>query len=203
MNDLILNHITSAKYEDFDHVAHLIRRAGVCSLIAKVDIQNAFRIMPIPPSCIPLFGFFWRNKFYFDKYLPMGCSISCTLFERFSSAIQFALLSKVSFSVSHILDDFIFISPANSILCQKQLDSFLALASYAGTSIKPYKTVQPSTSVPIHGILVDTVRMQARLPQDWLQQLFDLVSSFSHKRTASLKLCQSLLGHLSAAELTT
>lgn len=156
--------------------------------------------MPIHPLDVHLFGFFWRDKFYLDKCLPMGCSISCALFERFSSAIQHALISKFSFSlVSHILDDFIFVSPHDSLLCQQQLDTFFAVSKYAGIPIKSSKTVLPSTSVPIHGILVDTVRMQARLPEDKLKRLFDLVSSFSRKRSARLKLCQSLLGHLSFA----
>lgn len=115
VNDLIPNHLTSVTYEDFDHVVHLIRTTGKGVLISKVDIQNAFRIMPIHFDDIHLFGFVWCKKFYLDKCLPMGCLISCALFERFSSALQEALLSKFSFfSVSHILDDFIFISPANS-----------------------------------------------------------------------------------------
>lgn len=200
VNDLIPNHLTSVSYEDFDHVAHLIRQSGVGALISKVDIQNAFRIMPIHSSCVHLFGFFWRDKYYLDKCLPMGCSISCALFEQFSSALQFALISKFSFtSVSHILDDFIFISLAGSHLCQQQLDNFLTLSSFAGIPIKTSKTIQPSTSVPIHGILVDTISMEARLPADKLGRLLDLVSSFSCKKTARLRLCQSLLGHLSFA----
>lgn len=88
VNDLIPNHLTSVTYEDFDHVVGLIRQAGRGALIAKVDIQNAFRIMPIHCEDIHLFGFSWREKFYLDKCLPMGCSISCALFEQFSSALQ-------------------------------------------------------------------------------------------------------------------
>lgn len=53
--------------------------------------------------------------------------------------------------------------------------------------------------VPIHGILVNAVLMQACLPQDKLSQLFNLVSSFSSKRSACLWVCQSMLGHLSFA----
>lgn len=200
VNDLIPNNLTSVSYEDFDHVVGLIRRAGQGALISKVDIQNAFRIMPIHPSDVHLVGFAWRGLFYLDKCLPMGCSISCALFERFSSALQYALLSKFSFSsLSHILDDFIFISPSDSPLCNQQLSTFLKISDYAGIPIKTSKTVAPSTCVPIHGILVDTVAMEARLPPDKLSKLLDLVSSFALKRSARLKLCQSLLGHLSFA----
>lgn len=200
VNDLIPNHLTSVSYEDFEYVVKLVCRAGHGSLISKVDIQNAFRIMPIHPKDIHLFGFFWKDSYYLDKCLPMGCSLSCALFEKFSSSLQSALLSKFSFtSVSHILDDFIFISPADSPLCQQQLEAFISISDYAGIPIKASKTIHPATCVPIHGILVDTMLMQARLPGDKVSRLLDLVSSFSRKRSARLKLCQSLLGHLSFA----
>lgn len=84
-------------------------------------------------------------------------------------------------------------------MCQLKLDNFLAIAEYAGIPIKASKTITPSPCVPIHGILVDTVHMQARLPDDKLSRLSDLVESFARKRTACLKLFQSLLGHLSFA----
>lgn len=97
VNDLIPNHLSSVEYEDFDHVVRLIRKAGDGALVAKVDLQNAFPIMPIHPDDIHLFGFFWRDNFYSDKCLPMGCSISCALSECFSTALQQALISKFTF----------------------------------------------------------------------------------------------------------
>lgn len=167
--------------------------------MAKVDIQNAFRILPIHPSDIHLFGFGWKGQFYLDKCLPMGCSLSCSLFELFSSSLQKALYLNFGFcSVSHILDDFIFISPSDSNLCQQQLNTFLSIAAYVGIPIKASKTILPSC-VPIHSIQVDTVCMEARLPEDKLFRLLDLVSSFVRKRSTWLRLSQSLLGHLSFA----
>lgn len=97
------------------------------------------------------------------------------------------------------MDDFIFISPASSPLCSLQLKKFLSLSAFVGIPINESKTVLPATSVPIHGILVDTLHMQAHLPQDKLLRLLDLVTSFSHKRAAKVKLWQSLLGNLSFA----
>lgn len=118
----------------------LVRRVGRGALISKVYIQNVFRIMPIHRDDVHLFSFSWRGVYYLNKCLPMGCSISCSLFEQFSSALQYSLLSKFSFSpVSHILDDFIFLSPANSPLCEQQLENFLLLAACAGIPIKTSK----------------------------------------------------------------
>lgn len=77
INDLIPNSLT---YEDFDHVSSLIMAAGASALVAKVDIQSAFWILPIHPSSIHLFGFFFDGFYYINKCLPMGCSFSCALF---------------------------------------------------------------------------------------------------------------------------
>lgn len=144
VNDLIPNSVTGVSYEDFDHVAQLINVSGQGALIAKVDIQSAFHILPIHPSCVHLFGFCFEEKFYIEKCLPMGCSYSCALFEQFSSTIQEVLLSQYRFHVmSHILDDFIFLSPAGSLLCQQQLDCFLLIARFVGIPIKASKTIPP------------------------------------------------------------
>ena len=57
----------------------------------------------------------------------MGCSTSCTIFESFSHAIHWVLTNKLEVQyMSHILDDFMFIGPANSPLCQKSLNTSLA-----------------------------------------------------------------------------
>lgn len=47
VNDLILPTLLEVSYEDFDRVSSIIVDAGVNTLIAKVDIQSAFCILPI------------------------------------------------------------------------------------------------------------------------------------------------------------
>ena len=43
--------------------------------MANVDIESAFRIIPVAPKDTPLLGFCWRDQFYMDTVLPMGCAI--------------------------------------------------------------------------------------------------------------------------------
>lgn len=200
VNSLIPNYLTGVSYEDFDHVVGLINIAGEAASLAKVDIQSAFRILPVHPSCIHLFGFRFQDAYYVDKCLPMGCSYSCALFEKFSTTLQQVLLSHFQFtSMSHILDDFIFIAPRDSPLCQHQLLCFLQIASYTGIPIKASKTVTPTTRLPVHGIEVDTVQGVARLPQEKLHNLTQLLEEFTKKRSLSLLKWQSMIGHLSFA----
>lgn len=200
VNDLIPNSLTAVSYEDFEHVVSLINSQGPGALIAKVDIKSAFRILPIHPDCIHLFGFTLGGVYFMDKCLPMGCSLSCSLFEKFSTTLQEVLIQCFSFHcVSHILDDFIFLSPSGSKLCQQQLEIFLSIASFAGIPIETSKTLPPATVAPIHRIEVDTSVMTAHLSADKVHLLCQLLEHFQLKRSARLRQWQSLIGHLSFA----
>lgn len=200
VNDLIPNSLTFVVYEDFDHVVSLINAVGAGALLAKVDICCAFRILPIHPSCVPLFGFMFDGFYYMDKCLPMGCSFSCALFECFSMALQQVLLSRFGFhAMSHILDDFMFIAPKDSKFCQSQLQCLLQIANFTGIPIKHSKTVYPSTCLMLHGIEVDTIVGQAHLLQDKVVNLLSLLQSFSRKRSQTSRQWQSIIGHLAFA----
>ena len=63
---------------------------GMACYMAKTDIKSAFRIVPIHPSDQHLLGFKWQGKYYFDRCLPMGCSASCNIFKKLSTALQWA-----------------------------------------------------------------------------------------------------------------
>ena len=92
-------------YETLDSVVDLVKLYGPGSLIAKADIQDAFRIIPIRPQDYPFLGIMWDGKFYYDKVLPMGESVSCQLFETLSGAVQWMLHehSENKFSYSAII----------------------------------------------------------------------------------------------------
>ena len=87
VNIFINKNSTSVKYESFDYVVSLVRSLGRGALMAKTDIEEAFRFIPIHPPDYHLLGFNWRGKFYHDKRLAMGCGSSCAIFEKFSCAL--------------------------------------------------------------------------------------------------------------------
>jgi hypothetical protein len=66
----------------------MINRIGNGGKLAKTDIKSAFRLLRVSPSDFDQIGFSFDNKFYFDKCLPFGASISCSLFEKFSTALH-------------------------------------------------------------------------------------------------------------------
>ena len=199
INDFILKENTHVQYETLDHVIALITQLGRGALIAKADIENAFRIIPIHPSCYHLLGFTWQQLFYYDKCLPMGCAQSCKIFERFSSSVQWILKQRGINCVSHILDDFMFVGPPESPCCQRNLDAFISLAHELSVPINHNKTCMPATTCTVHGVELDTVLWQARLPVDKVQKIAGALGNMSHRRHTTLHDLQSLIGMLNFA----
>ena len=199
VNSGIPREFCSVSYEDFDFFVSLLTTVGQGCFIAKADVESAFRIVPIHPTDYHLLGFTFDGQYYYDMCLPMGCSISCSIFEQFSCALQWILQHKYRVtSMSHILDDFIFLSPSEQV-CQHYLQQFFSLAELLYIPVNHKKTVMPSTCVIVHGIEVDTVSMQARLPQDKLEAAVNLVRAYRRCRKVTLRELQSVIGTLAFA----
>ncbi|KAM3928086.1 uncharacterized protein RB166_006214 [Leptodactylus fuscus] len=196
VNDGISRSLASVSYVSFDRAVSLLRVAGPGALMAKSDIESAFRLLPVHPV-LPVLGCSMDGQFYFDSCLPMGCSISCHFFELFSSFLEWVVRYETkSRSIIHYLDDFLFVGPAFDSRCQFLLDSFRSLMSRFGVPLSPEKTVGPTTVLSFLGIELDSVSMVFRLPGDKLERLSDLLRGFLAVSKVTLKQMQSLLGLL-------
>ena len=196
VNDFIPDDCSSVRYASINDAISVIKQTGAGCFMAKTDVKSAFRIIPIHPNDYSLLGMKWQNLFYFDRCLPMGCSSSCAIFEAFSTALEWLAMHRFRASgVLHILDDFLFIADCKD-KCQSDLNNFLRLCGYLGVPIAQEKTVGPDTVLQFAGITLDSVKQEARLPDDKLQKCRTLLHAFYKRRKVSLKELQSLLGLL-------
>lgn len=141
---------SAVQYDTVDSVVSLVKTFGFGCLMAKTDIEDAFRIIPIHPEDYFLLGFIWKGQYYYEKVLPMGASSSCQIFDAFSTALQWIMMNHYgSGGMSHILDDFFFIGSRNSESCLHDLQTFMKLCSYIGVPIKYEKTTLPATEIII------------------------------------------------------
>lgn len=101
INDGIPQENVSVRYASVDDAVNIIRLLGRGCYMAKTDIASAFRFIPITMSDHHLLGFSWRDKFYYDRCLPMGCSMSYNLFESFSTAVEWIAQRKLD--IPHII----------------------------------------------------------------------------------------------------
>ena len=201
LNSCTPGDFTSVHYEDIHLLLQLVLKFGKGCLIAKADLEGAFRILPMSPSQYHLLGFKWNGKYYFDKRLPMGASIACSSFEQLSRALQWILIFVFHIvNVTHILDDFIFVGPKASHICGSSLTMFKKLAEMLNIPLNHNKTVYPTTVAVVHGYEVDTLKMEIRLPSDKVVKAIGMLKSMlGNKKTTRLVDMQSLLGFLNFA----
>ena len=96
VNDGISPVDTSVQYARVDDAVRAIKATGRHCFLAKTDIKNAFRIIPIRPLDHHLLGLKWRGAYYYDRCMPMGCSSSCKTFETLSTALEWIAREKQS-----------------------------------------------------------------------------------------------------------
>lgn len=204
INDHISSEHTIVSYDNIDTIISLVKIFGKNSLMAKADILEAYRQIPINPADFELLGFTSKDmegniEYYFDTRLAQGLSISCQIFEKFSTSLQWIMENKYGANMSHLIDDFFFISSQDSTNCYDSLTQFFSLCGYVGVPIKHEKTVMPTTCITIYGIEIDSNLMLSRLPDDKVFKIRFLLESFQKRKKVSLKELQSLIGLLNFA----
>lgn len=88
LDDEIDDSLCLTLYATFEDAIVKIQAFGPGALLAKTDIKSAFRLLPISPSAFISLGFYFDGGFYFDKSLPMGCSLSCAYYKMFSTFLH-------------------------------------------------------------------------------------------------------------------
>ncbi len=136
VNDNIDRDLCTVKYASFDDAAIMVQAAGPNCELAKSDIKSAFRLLPVHPADFDLLGFKFDGKYYFDTAMPMGCSVSCSIFEKFATFLNWRLRQTTPFGeVMHYLDDFLFVGRPQSGECARLLAGFYDLCSQLGVPI--------------------------------------------------------------------
>jgi hypothetical protein len=83
VNSFIDQEDYSVRYSSFDEIVSIVSDLGKGALLGIRDIKSAFRLLPVHRADFDLLGIFFEEQYNVDKCLPMGCSISCSLFEKF------------------------------------------------------------------------------------------------------------------------
>ena len=130
----------SLQYVTIDDAINMISRLGRGTLLAKIDIRNAFRLCPVRPEDRPLLGINWRQQYYYDLVLPFGLRSAPFIFNQVADAFEW--ICREEFGISdliHLLDDFLAAGPPASDICSRQLEIILAACTYLGIPVAEEK----------------------------------------------------------------
>ena len=75
-NDYISKEEFSLHYGTFDQALYLVARYGRDALVAKLDIEEGFRLCPVRLEDCELLGIHWQRQYYIDLRLPFGMQSS-------------------------------------------------------------------------------------------------------------------------------
>ena len=88
VNDGIAGEDYSLQYMKVDDIIAGIMRLGRGSLMAKFDVQNAYRIVPVHTEDRQLLGMKWRCAFYVDMVLPFGVRSAVYIFTCIADLVE-------------------------------------------------------------------------------------------------------------------
>ena len=156
INDEIDSAACSVSYASVDDAVRCIRTLGRGSLLAKFDIANDYRAVPVHPADRLLLGLSWRGDTLVDGALPFGLRSAPKLFTAMADAVLWAMGRHGVVHAMHYLDDFLLLGPPNSAECGHALQNSLQLCNRLGFPIAPHKLEGPASQLSFLGILIDT-----------------------------------------------
>ena len=162
----------------------------------KLDVESAFRLLPVHPDDYHLMGMVWRGKFYVDLVVAFGIGSSCNIWERVAKLAEW--ITRTHYGVEcliHYVDDFFGVSCSNR-LSQAQLQAVRAAFRLLGIPISEEKTVGPVERLIFLGIEIDTVSRTVRLDQERLTRVQSELAQWIGRSTASIHELQCIAGIL-------
>ena len=170
VNDKISPDEFTMEYIHLDHIIRMVSQHGPGALMAKFDVEAAYRNIPVHPSDRFLLGMRWHGKYYVDLAFPFGLRSAPYLFNSVADMVEWILTHSYQVpDILHYLDDFITVGPPNSPLCAQYLSIAKQVCLTLGLPLHHLKSVGPSSVMVGLGIELDSMAQIARLPADKLE----------------------------------
>lgn len=196
INDLIDKDQCSLTYVRIDDAIKLIQSIGPGAVLCKTDISDAFKLIPIHPSQWNLFCIKWNGSYYYYRTLSFGMRSAPVLFDNLSTTICW--IAKNNYDIGnllHLLDDFLTVHHPS-----RDGEHTMALLKFIfkrlNIPLAEHKTVGPTCVLEFLGVILDSIRMEARLPLDKLSRITTKIQECLSKTSVTKLELLQLLGHL-------
>ena len=169
----------------------------------KTDIKSAFRQVPLKRTMWPLLILKATNPsngqvcYSVDKCLPLGASISCSHFQKFSNALKHIVevLERKYNSLTNYLDDFLFLHFLRQE-CEKFMNRFMSVCEQINLPIAVEKTELPMEWMIFLGMLLNGRSCTLMIPEEKRNKALHLLGKACDKRKLKVKEIESLTGLL-------
>ena len=219
MNSCTPHELCLVKYCDLDgavaaclKVYEFTQTHGLSELVflGKTDLSSAFSILPLKKGC-----YCWlvmkavdpkhnKVKFFIEKCLPFGVSISCSHYQRFSNTLKHILKWRINHDsgrtsfgkeITNYLDNFLFLA-FSKLVCDGMIQEFLQLCSDLNLPVPLEKMEWSDTLLVFLGILMDGKNLVLSIPVEKQKKALNLINEILDKKKATIKELQILTGYL-------
>ena len=179
-----------------DVVDTLLENNWKGAFLAKVDLKDAFRMVPIHREDWGYLGLKVDNYYFINSVLPMGCGTSCAIFQKLTRALCWIASKELpELRIFGYLDDFLLVSK-DLKSAKLHLAHFIAMCKELGVPISEEKTMGPSQSLVFLGVGLDSVNSTLYLDDSKKAKYISVIDSFVGKERSTRKQWQSLVGTL-------
>lgn len=206
INDYIDIEDYRVHYMSVDDVVDQIRILGPNCQIAKLDLEDAFKHIPVHPSDWELLGYTWyywdpasncvQPQYFFDRMIQFGARSSPSLFNEFADGAQFIMTGNGVTYVDHYLDDFITVGPADSDICSQNLQIMLDTCDSLGFSVNPRKVVPATSQLEFLGITLDSESMEISISTERMNDVMGELHKWRDRQSCTKRELLSLIGKL-------
>ena len=199
VNDGIASDICSLSYVSMDTIFDRILQLGRGTLLAKVDIKSAYRVVPVHPDDRNLLGIRWEDRVLVDSALPFGLCSAPKIFNAVADALEWIIINHGAEHAWHYLDDFLVAGAPGSSECRLNLDITHHVCDRLGIPLADEKEEGPATRLTYIGYQLDTAELTISLPPEKLARISALVSEWQLKRRCTKRELSSFTGTLQHA----
>ena len=134
-----------------------------------------------------------------DTALPFGLRSAPKIFSAVADALLWVMCQEGVQSALHYLDDFLFVGAPESDECKVALGVAQGVCQWLGAPLALEKREGPARILPFLGIVLDTEKLELRLPEEKLQRLRELIRQWQGKKSCRKRELLSVIGQLQHA----
>jgi len=193
LNRFILNE--HFKMEDSRVVCDILSKNDYLS---KIDLKNAFHLVPVDDASRKYLRFIWKNKLYQYTCLPFGLCTAPRVFTKVIKPIIGYLREKGYKSVAY-LDDFLLLGKT-SASCKQNFVFTKNLFEKLGFIVNLDKSCDtPAKIVQYLGLIFNTIDLNIYLPTKKAQNVRKLCKNSIKQPVMSIRVLSQLIGNLVAS----
>ena len=187
----------SYEYSRFDDATALVMEAGQGSLLCKLDIKHAYRLLPVKPEQWHHLCYYWEGNYYVDLVLPFGLRSSGAIFNQFASLVKWIIINHYHInSIVNYSDDFFAVLLKELQAAKHQLNIIIQAFHDLQIPLALDKIEGPCHNLVYLGIIINSMNMTIEVPQEKLAETNALLKTWHDRRTCTKRQLKSLIGKL-------